>query len=400
MTSSLRWAAVLVALALIAVVGFAVPRPPIRLRHRRRVAVRAAPRPTDSPRTSNGATPSASPGVVGPLGGGLILAHECRRGRCARGLWLGRRHRRANAARDAASETPLLASLQPPVGCRPQACVDRRWTRREPREVPRQPHGGRPRHHGRLLPSQVPEGRRPRLPWLGRCRRRAIGSPAVAWSMSPPGSAAVDDAICRLRCRSRDRVGSSSMPSGTQLLQWIAPWSPDGIGPTRSPVAARRNNAERPDGPTELRSSSRAPAHRASRWRAGARPARCHWERRSAVRPGHLTDRPSPSWHDECRARRAASELLRVDQPADRGCRQRPALRRSQETSLEVGPPAWSPDGRRIAFSDRGWHLRHRHVMAARRWSGSADGSRRPLVARQPSGCLLTLGTRDGARSG
>ena len=104
MTSSVRWAAVLVALALIAVVGFAVLGRPSDSG-----IVGVSPSdssaPTDSPTTSSRLTPSASPGVVGPLGGGLILAHERRERRCARCLHDRRRQRRANPARDPAGES-------------------------------------------------------------------------------------------------------------------------------------------------------------------------------------------------------------------------------------------------------------------------------------------------------
>ena len=75
MSSSVRWAAVLVALALMAVVGFAVLGRPFDSG-----IVGMSPTnssaATDSPRTPDSSTQAASPEPSGPLGGGLILTYE------------------------------------------------------------------------------------------------------------------------------------------------------------------------------------------------------------------------------------------------------------------------------------------------------------------------------------
>ncbi len=134
MSNSVRWAAVIVALALMAVVGFAVLGRPSDSGIIG-VSPSDSSAPTDSPRTSRQLRRLRLTRTFRPARGRPDPYLRTRDGGRARCLYGRRRHRRANPARDPARET-WHPSVEPPMDGRPQACADRRGAHREPREDP------------------------------------------------------------------------------------------------------------------------------------------------------------------------------------------------------------------------------------------------------------------------
>lgn len=343
MTSSVRWAAVLVALALMAVVGFAVLGRPSDSG-----IVGVSPSdssaPTDSPGASNDSTPTASP--EGPLGGGLILAHE--RGKeGALGVYL----------LDAGTgERTLLGTLPArPLYSRPYSL---QWTADHKHVLIADGLVGR---RVRTLDSPTAAADGITFACCPPVVQKAADPDFRGWVMSPQGDrlagrrlvdftgiGSVDDAVAIFDVEAAT-VRILAMPSGTQLLQWIAPWSPDG---TTLAVAGCNpcNNAERPeDPPTAIQHQHLyvVPANGA--------PVRDLLDV-TAVTFG------SPAWSPDGSTIAIVYSACRPgEQPpyCSGGTRQIVSVKDGQRSVLadtgdNVAPPVWSPDGRRIAFSDDG----------------------------------------------
>lgn len=345
MSNSVRWAAVLMALALMAVVGFAVLGRPSDSG-----IVGVSPSdssaPTDSPRTSNGLTPSVSPGVVGPLGGGLILAHEAGN-EGALGVYL----------LDAGTGQRTLLGTLP---ARPGSLAwSLQWTADHKHALIAAEHIG---NRVRTLDSPTTAAQDMTFVCCPPTFQKAGDPDFRGWVMSPQGDrlagrrlvdvtgvGSVDDAIAVFDVGS-ETVRILTMPSGTQLLPWIAPWSPDGAA---FAVAGCQpcNNAERPkDPPTAIQHQHLfiVPANGA--------PVRDLLDVTGATFG-------SPAWSpdgstiaivlDDCREGEQPPNCFGPTslQTVAVGNGLRSVL---AETSLEVGPPAWSPDGQRITFSDDG----------------------------------------------
>ncbi|HEY8198454.1 MAG TPA: hypothetical protein VIF44_01685 [Candidatus Limnocylindrales bacterium] len=345
MSSSLRWAAVLVALALMAVVGFAVLGRPSDSNIVGVSPSHSSP-PNDSPKTSNGLTPSASPGVVGPLGGGLILAHEA-----------GTEGALGVYTIDAGTgERTLLGTLPASHSYRAWSL---RWTGDHKHVMIAD---GVVQRRVRTLDSPTSAAQDITFVCCPPKVQKAGDPDFHGWVMSPQGDrlagrrlvdvtgiGSVDDVIAIFDVEA-ETVRILPMPSGTQLLPWIAPWSPDGAALA---VAGCEpcNNAERPeDPPTAIQHQHLfiVPANGA--------PVRDLLDV-TGVTFG------SPAWspdgstiafvNDDCREGEQPPSCFGSAslQTVDVGNGLRSVL---AETSIEVGPPVWSPDGRRLAFSDEG----------------------------------------------